>query len=123
MGWRNWKGRILNSRVKDATAKGLFGGASVIKGEALQEVPHDTGYLSESVNVFVNPSNKLEVCLSAGGGQGTGLPRVPYAVRWHENKANFQKGRKSNYIRDPVKRGKGNQTVHKAIAKEVEKVL
>lgn len=123
MSWKQWKGDLLNKRVKDAVAKGLFGGGQVIKGEVLQEVPHDTGALSQTVGVFVNPNNKLEVCLSAGGGEGTGLPKIPYAWRWHENPANFQKGRKHNYVRDPVKKHKGQKTVTKVISKELEAVL
>jgi len=63
------------------------------------------------------------VCLSAGGGNGTGFQKVPYAIKWHEEEANFQKGRKNNYVRDPVKRGKSKNVVHKTIAKEIDKVI
>lgn len=123
MSWKFWRGRQLKKKVRGAVAKGLYGGGGVIAGEVLQEVPHDVGSLSETVHVFINPDNPLEVALSAGGGPGTGFPEVPYAIRHHEVPANFQKGRKSNYVRDPVKRAKSNQTVHKSVAKELEKVL
>lgn len=121
--WKNWKGTQLTNEVTQAVAKGLLGGGEVIKGEVLQEIPHDTGDLSQTVQVLQNPNTPLEVVLSVGGGAGTGFPRIPYAIRWHENPANFQKGRKHNYVRDPIKRGISNKTVSKAIEIELKSIL
>ena len=120
--WRNKRFRELKKRVRQKTERGLFNAAQSIKSEVLQEVPHDEGILSSTVDVFVNPNNKMEVVISAGGGNGSGMPAVPYAIRWHENPANFQKGRKHNYVRDPVKRAKSDQRVLRAIAKELQTI-
>ena len=123
MGWKNWRGRELNKKVRDAVSDGMVAGGEAIAGVVLQQVPHDTGALSKTVQVLQNPNDKTEVVLTAGGGPGTGFPLIPYALRWHENPARFQKGRKHNYIRDPIKQAQSNNTVAKAIAQELQKVL
>lgn len=121
--WKNKRFNELKKRVRQSAERGLWNAAQSIKSDVLQEVPHDEGTLSASVGVFRNPSDKMEVVISAGGGNGTGLPAVPYAIRWHENPANFQKGRKHNYVRDPVKRAQSDQRVLRAVAQELSKTL
>lgn len=70
----------------------------VIREAALQQVPLDEGTLAKSA--FVDFQDGIGI-ISFGGGDGTGTPKIPYAVRWHEETANFQRGRKSQYLRDP----------------------
>lgn len=123
MSWKSWHKKALMKRVNNAIANGLLNGGEAIKSEVLQEIPHDEGTLSGSVVVLQNPNNKLEACLSAGGGLGTGMPKIPYALKWHETPANFQKGRKHNYVRDPYKRAKSGKTVERAVSQELSKVL
>lgn len=118
--WKNKRFKELKKRVRDKTQRGLLNAADSIKTDILQEVPHDEGTLEGTVGVFVNPNNKMEVAVSAGGGNGTGMPMVPYAIRWHEDPANFQKGRKHNYVRDPVKRAESDQRALISIAKELQ---
>jgi len=101
--WKKWRGNALRRETRLAMGKALVRAGEATQAEVLKQIPHDEGTLQESVIVVANPSNPLEVILSAGGGPGTGFPVVPYAVKWHENTANFQKGRKKNYVRDPMK--------------------
>lgn len=71
---------------------------TVVGEQADREVPHDTGALSRTRVIKVEHGSGV---ISYGGGKGTGFTKIPYAVRWHEEDANFQKGRKKNYLRDP----------------------
>jgi hypothetical protein len=123
MSWKGWKGKQLARVMRDAVAKGLVVGGEVILADSQTEVPLDEGTLQLTGGIFVDPSDKLSVSLSYGGGNGTGYPIVPYAKKWHETPANFQKGRKHNYVRDPINRGKTNQTVERAIATELRSAL
>ena len=102
MSWKSFHGQRLIERTESAMARAVLDATEAIGMISDQQVPHDEGILQGSKIVKANPADKLEVAISYGGGSGTGHPRVPYAVRWHENDANFQKGRKSNYLRDPV---------------------
>lgn len=72
-----------------------------VKVQALQEAPHDEGVLQSTIQTNVEDGKGI---IHAGGGPGTEFPRVPYAIRWHEKDANFQKGRKKRYIADPFNR-------------------
>ena len=102
MSWKAFHGRRLIQRTEDALADGVMNATEAIGAISDQQVPHDEGTLQGSKSIKANPRNRMQVAISYGGGAGTGFPRVPYAVKWHENDANFQKGRKSNYLRDPV---------------------
>jgi len=102
MSWTRWKGDLLKRATRQAMGKALVRAGETVKQQVLAEVPHDEGILQATVDVFQNPVDELDVVISAGGGAGTGFPRVPYAIKWHETPANFQKGRKHNYVRDPL---------------------
>ena len=102
MSWKSFHGRRLIQRTEDAMADGVMNATEAIGAISDQQVPHDEGTLQGSKSIKANPRKRMQVAISYGGGAGTGFPRVPYAVKWHENDANFQKGRKSNYLRDPV---------------------
>ena len=102
MSWKAFHGRRLIQRTEDALADGVMNATEAIGAISDQQVPHDEGTLQGSKSIKANPRNKLQAAISYGGGAGTGFPRVPYAVKWHEEDANFQKGRKTNYLRDPV---------------------
>lgn len=101
MSWKRWRGKELINRVKGLSSKALIDTANAVKAESNQQVPHDEGTLQQTITVMANPANKLEVKIGYGGGGLSGFPIVPYAVKWHETPANFQKGRKHNYLRDP----------------------
>lgn len=103
MGWKNWNGRELTKEFKQSASKAVENAVQATGEVSDSQVPHDTGQLSQSKFVAVDPDNELKVWIGYGGGGNTGIPEIPYAVRWHEERANFQKGRKSQYLRDPVK--------------------
>lgn len=101
MSWTIWNGESLKSKMNGSILKALNTTAQQVGMQSDQEVPHDEGILQQTKTIMANPS-KLEVHIGYGGGGVSGFPIVPYAVKWHETPANFQKGRKHNYLRDPV---------------------
>lgn len=102
MAWKKWNGRKLKRQTEMAMSEGVKRAAVATLGEALKQVPLDEGTLQETGMTIPNPNDPLEWAVSFGGGFGTPFTRVPYAVKWHEVPANFQHGRKHNYLRDPI---------------------
>lgn len=78
----------LGAAVKGGEA-GIRACANLLLDEARKQVPLDTGALSRSGMV------------DCDGMQATVSFDTPYAVRWHEQRANFQRGRKNKYLEDP----------------------
>ena len=68
---------------------GIRACANLLLDEARKQVPLETGALMRSGTVDAN------------GLQATVSFDTPYAVRWHEQRANFQRGRKNKYLEDP----------------------
>lgn len=122
MAWKNWRGPEAILRAKRGSLSAVLKAAHAIAELAQAEVPHNEGTLMRSKRVYKNPDGSPEVCISFGGGKGTNHPRVPYAVRWHENSANFQKGRKRFYLKDPFV-NKGPELLRKAAAEEIRREL
>lgn len=117
MSWIRWNGNGAASHLRGQMSQALVAAGEALKAEVNKVVPLDEGTLQASVMevpVIKNPDNDLEVLVTAGGGEGTGFPRVPYARRWHEHDANFQHGRKSNYLRGPLME-KGPAIMRKAM--------
>jgi len=103
--WRSWHDREVTDKLMKAAVRAEYYASNTVLTVAKNEVPLDEGTLKNSGIVIyrwqgINPV----ACITFGGGKGTGIPRVPYAVRWHENNANFQRGRKRFYLRDPFNR-------------------
>lgn len=63
--------------------------AQYLLDQSKMQVPHDTGTLEGTGAV------------DSHGLQATVSYDTPYAVRWHEHNANFQRGRKMKYLEDP----------------------
>jgi hypothetical protein len=103
MSWKKWRGKQVEKEFNKAASEAVENAIRATGEVSDQQVPHDTGELSQSKFISVDPNNELKVWIGYGGGGNTGIPEVPYAAWWHENPANFQKGRKSQYLRDPVK--------------------
>lgn len=105
-GWISWNGDILIQKTNKATAESVHETAERLLEKMKNEVPLDEGELMRSGTITSKPNlyPEVEVCISFGGGEGTGKPVVPYAKRWHENSANFQRGRKKRYVADPFNR-------------------
>jgi hypothetical protein len=122
MGWKNWRGQELINRINDGTCEAVRKTCYVVLEAADQEVPHDEGTLELSGMVMMNSGGLPQGNIIFGGGTGTGKPRIPYAVRWHENSANFQKGRKRFYLKDPLNR-LGAITLQKALTQELGRRL
>ena len=79
--------------VEKAKAEGAVKAAQVLLEASQQQVPLDTGALMESGRVEYD-GESASVSYSA-----------PYALRWHEEHANFQNGRKNKYLEDPANDG------------------
>lgn len=103
MSWKEWNGKQVEREFEKAASKAVENAVQATGEVSDKQAPHDTGELLQSKFVAVDPNNKLKVWIGYGGSGNTGIPLVPYAAWWHENPANFQKGRKHNYLRDPVK--------------------
>ena len=75
--------------VRKGGEKGVRDCANLLLEESRKQVPLDTGALSRSGEV------------DSEGLTATVFYDTPYAVRWHEEHANFQHGRKNKYLEDP----------------------
>lgn len=116
MSWAKWNGAKVIKEFRKECSDAMLKAGQRMEVQVLQEIPHDEGTLQDTVTTMLDPANDLTVVVAAGGGGASGMPEVPYAIKWHENNANFQKGRKNNYIRDPLK-----QVMPKAIREELTK--
>lgn len=103
MSWKKWNGAKVIKEFRGECSDALYKAGQTMKTQVLREIPHDEGTLQDTVVSMIDPADDLMLVVAAGGGGLSGMPEVPYAIRWHENDANFQKGRKSQYIRDPLK--------------------
>jgi hypothetical protein len=102
MSWITWHGDRVIQRFRQASMDALESAVERVGQVSDQQVPHDEGWLQASKTI-IRDDAKGQVAIGYGGGGNSGFPEVPYAVKWHEIPANFQKGRKHNYLRDPVK--------------------
>jgi len=104
MAWKSWRGELAKTLMREGSHEGVYRMGHVILEQAKSEVPLDEGTLQRSGTVTMNPDGSPQGVIHFGYGQGTGVPRIPYAVRWHENSARFQRGRKNRYLADPFNR-------------------
>lgn len=86
---------IALAAVKAGGRKATWAALDVLARHSKEQVPLDTGALMASCAVDV----------SSDGLEGTISYDTPYAVRWHEENANFQRGRKKKYLEDPMNDG------------------
>ena len=83
---------LIHSIAKSGSRKATWCALDYLASVSKQQVPLDSGALMASCMVDVNED----------GSQGTVSYDTPYAVRWHETNANFQRGRKMKYLEDPL---------------------
>lgn len=102
MGWTEFHGEKLKKLTHEQVKEALVETGQATLAESQKLVPLDESTLQNTGMTKVNPNNNHEVVISYGGGFGTPYTRVPYAVKHHEVPQNFQKGRKHNYLKDPV---------------------
>lgn len=101
MGWASWNGERIKAIVEDSALKAVEKTAHVVLSASQLQVPLDEGALMRSGIVIIKHEDVPIAVICYGGGSGTGHPKIPYALRWHENQANFQHGRKWKYLKDP----------------------
>lgn len=116
MSWKEWNGEQVIKQFRSECSDAMLKAGQRMQNQVLQEIPHDEGTLQDTVVALLDPEDDLTVIVAAGGGGASGMPEVPYAIKWHEVEANFQKGRKSQYVRDPLK-----QVMPRAIHEELQK--
>lgn len=104
MGWDSWNGDEVMNIVNTNFRSSINATLETILTVSQSEVPLDEGPLQHSGVVVMASGNKPAGAVCYGGGTGTGRSIIPYAIKWHEKNANFQKGRKRFYLRDPFQR-------------------
>jgi hypothetical protein len=109
----DWFGDDVKSAVKAAERKALQTAGEAILTESNQRVPHDEGALERSGTVEVDEDGQGIVAVVSYDG--------PYARRWHEQPANFQKGRRHKYLESALN-DRGQQALDHARA-EIARVL
>lgn len=82
-----WNGAKIAASVSGKCEQAVRAGAHYILDESRKQVPIDTGALSRSGAV---DSDGTIAVISYD---------TPYAVRWHEEQANFQRGERTNTSR------------------------
>lgn len=83
---------LIQGITKAGSRKATWSALDYLAQRSKEQVPLDTGMLKASCAVDVNDD----------GSQGAVSYDTPYAVRWHEENANFQRGRKRKYLEDPL---------------------
>lgn len=86
----NWDADVLQARLITGKRQALRNAGNYILDESRKQVPLRTGALMRSGAVDASDE---EVTVSYD---------TPYAVRWHEHDANFQRGRKKKYLEDVI---------------------
>lgn len=99
--WRNWRGDELINQVNEAGKKSVNETLETVGAISDGQIPLDEGPLKSSKTIKIEFKKNTKGSLSYGGGKGTGKPKIPYALKWHQKQANFQHGRKRFYLRDP----------------------
>lgn len=104
-GWRRWNGDQALNKMLNCCEDAIKDTIQEIGNKTDAIIPLDEGPLMNSRYEDIKKTGQTIVgILSYGGGSGTGKPKLPYAIRWHENNANFQHGRQMNYLRGPFQR-------------------
>lgn len=122
MPWQNWRGNELINLIGNAAVNAVKKTGEIVIEAGKREVPLDEGILQHTGIVVMAANNLPACCATFGGGPGTGFPVIPYAIRWHEEQANFQHGRKRFYLRDPFNR-LAERTLQNALLQEMGSFL
>ena len=121
-GWTRWNGDTISRNIDNAGLTAVDKTAHLVLSASIQEVPLDEKTLMKSGIVIIKHERVPIAIISFGGGPGTGHPIVPYAIRWHETKANFQHGRKWKYLKDPLDR-LASRALREFLRQEIGRVL
>lgn len=112
--WKEWNGRDVIKKFRSECSDAMYKAGQTMKTQVVKEIPLDEGTQQDTVISMIDPSDELTVVVAAGGGGASGMPQLPYTVKQHETEMNYQHGRKSQFIRDPLK-----QVMPKAIKHEL----
>lgn len=108
--WKVWKGEEIENILNEICEQAITETLNSVGNTTDSIIPLDEGPLMNSrFEKTRKTKTQNQGYLSYGGGSGTGKPKLPYAIRWHENNANFQHGRQSNYLRGPFNRIAGRK--------------
>lgn len=108
-----WNVDIALAALKNGSRKGTWSALDVLARHSKEQVPLDSGALKASCAVDVSPD----------GMQGTVSYDTPYACRWHEEDANFQRGRKKKYLEDPMNDGAVQSEMLEALKHALQSVF
>lgn len=103
-----WDGSKVLNEVSKKTERAVRAAANYVLDESRKQVPIDTGALSRSGAV------------SSEGNIAVVSYDTPYAIRWHEQQANFQRGRKNKYLEDPINDGTVRAKIMNYLQKEMK---
>lgn len=103
-----WNDSKAKRALAQSTPPGLYAAGQVVARDSGQQVPIDTGALLRSQAVTVGDQS---VTISYD---------TPYAIRWHEENANFQRGRKRKYLEDPINDKDTQQRALEALARNLK---
>ena len=103
-----WDGSKVLNEVSKKAERAVRAAANYVLDESRKQVPIDTGALSRSGAV------------SSEGNIAAVSYDTPYAIRWHEQQANFQRGRKNKYLEDPINDGAVRVKIMNYLQKEMK---
>ena len=103
-----WDGSKVLNEVSKKTERAVRAAANYVLDESRKQVPIDTGALSRSGAV------------SSEGNIAAVSYDTHYAIRWHEQQANFQRGRKNKYLEDPINDGAVRAKIMNYLQKELK---
>jgi len=104
---------VLKDALQKAGRRGIQAALDCLARESKKQVPLDEGPLKDSCMVSVEPD----------GSEGVVSYDTAYAVRWHEQDANFQRGRKKKYLEDPANDGGVQAEMLRILQSEIQKQI
>lgn len=105
----DWRGQQVSKNIDQATTNALRAGAHLLRDEAVQRTPVETGTLRNSAKASVSDK---EAIVSYN---------TPYAARQHEEVGWHHNDGQAKYLESAFLDNK--QKIQQAIAKEIKKAL
>lgn len=102
---------LAMARMRAGETRGVRAAGYALLAEAVKQVPLASSALQTSGDVDYDETT------------ATVSFDTPYAVRWHEESANFQHGRKNKYLEDPLNDAATQDAMLKAIQGAIKEEL
>jgi len=109
----SFNAKRVNQLMQLAGKKGLYKAAHHVAKLSKDEVPLDKRPLMDSQVVDIDEA----------GHEAVVSYDTPYARRWHEEDANFQRGRKKKYLEDPINDPAAHDALQNCLAAEYKEAL